>query len=249
MVMGLVLSGGGARGGYEIGALKALDELGFKYDVITGTSVGALISLMLLSDKKELLYETWDNMDYGVVIEHDFKTRNKTLESFCSGLLKRGLNINPLEKLVEENLDEYKVRNNIVKSGLVYTEGKKNYKGMKIEDIPVGELGHYLLTSCSAYPFLKKRIIDGKECKDGFYTDNMPINLAIQLGATKIFAIDIMNGRKVKKTDNIEVYCLKPSKKLKFFLDFSNKTVKEYIALGYKDVMGKQEEILNFINN
>ena len=40
---GLVLSGGGARGFAHIGALKALEELGVKVDVLTATSMGALV--------------------------------------------------------------------------------------------------------------------------------------------------------------------------------------------------------------
>lgn len=41
--IGLVLSGGGARGVAHIGILKALEELGIKPDIISGTSSGAAI--------------------------------------------------------------------------------------------------------------------------------------------------------------------------------------------------------------
>lgn len=41
--IGLCLGGGGARGFAHIGALKALDEQGFKFDMIAGTSVGSLV--------------------------------------------------------------------------------------------------------------------------------------------------------------------------------------------------------------
>lgn len=36
----LTLCGGGAKGAYEIGAVRALYELGEKFDIITGTSIG-----------------------------------------------------------------------------------------------------------------------------------------------------------------------------------------------------------------
>ena len=42
-VVGLVLSGGGARGGAHVGVLRALEELGVSVDVIAGTSIGAII--------------------------------------------------------------------------------------------------------------------------------------------------------------------------------------------------------------
>src|SRR5437868_4066143 len=41
--IGLVLSGGGARGGAHIGVLKALEELHVPVDYLAGTSIGAVI--------------------------------------------------------------------------------------------------------------------------------------------------------------------------------------------------------------
>ena len=41
--IGLVLSGGGAKGLAHIGALKVIDSLGIKIDYIGGTSMGAII--------------------------------------------------------------------------------------------------------------------------------------------------------------------------------------------------------------
>lgn len=45
--IGLVLGGGGARGGAHIGALKVLDELHVPIDCIAGTSMGALVGATL----------------------------------------------------------------------------------------------------------------------------------------------------------------------------------------------------------
>ena len=39
---GLVLGGGGSRGAYEIGVWRAARELKIDFDVVTGTSIGAL---------------------------------------------------------------------------------------------------------------------------------------------------------------------------------------------------------------
>ena len=41
--IGLVLSGGGAKGFAHIGALKVIDSLGIKVDYIAGTSMGAIV--------------------------------------------------------------------------------------------------------------------------------------------------------------------------------------------------------------
>ena len=49
--IGLVLEGGGAKGAYEIGACKALEEIGINITAVTGTSVGALNGALLPSMK------------------------------------------------------------------------------------------------------------------------------------------------------------------------------------------------------
>ena len=50
----LVLAGGGARGSYQVGVWRALTELGWNPQIITGTSVGSLNGAMFALD----LYET-----------------------------------------------------------------------------------------------------------------------------------------------------------------------------------------------
>lgn len=49
MKVGLVLSGGGAKGAYQVGVLKALLELGTRIDVVAGASIGALNGAVLCS--------------------------------------------------------------------------------------------------------------------------------------------------------------------------------------------------------
>lgn len=46
---GLVFSGGGARGAYQIGVYEALDESGLEPDLVTGTSVGAILATLVAS--------------------------------------------------------------------------------------------------------------------------------------------------------------------------------------------------------
>ena len=65
--VGLVLSGGGARGGAHIGVLKALEELRVPVDYVAGTSIGAVIggfyvSGMSVADLEQLVESLeWEN--------------------------------------------------------------------------------------------------------------------------------------------------------------------------------------------
>ena len=43
----IALEGGGAKGAYEIGAWKALEEAGIKYNAVSGTSVIVFIHFIL----------------------------------------------------------------------------------------------------------------------------------------------------------------------------------------------------------
>ena len=45
-MIGLALSGGGARGIAHLGVIKALNEAGIKPDIIAGTSAGALVGAL-----------------------------------------------------------------------------------------------------------------------------------------------------------------------------------------------------------
>src|SRR5674476_559378 len=66
--IGLVLSGGGARGFAHLGLLKALDELGVKLFAISGVSAGALLGAMYAEGKSpdEILALCKDNSYFGL---------------------------------------------------------------------------------------------------------------------------------------------------------------------------------------
>lgn len=49
-MIGLVFAGGGAKGAYQIGAWQALREHGIRFDVVAGTSIGALNATLVASD-------------------------------------------------------------------------------------------------------------------------------------------------------------------------------------------------------
>ena len=58
----LVLCGGGAKGAYHIGVWKALQEIGYEPDIITGTSVGALNGALFTIGKADVAEELWKNI-------------------------------------------------------------------------------------------------------------------------------------------------------------------------------------------
>ncbi|RRD95901.1 hypothetical protein EII17_02170 [Clostridiales bacterium COT073_COT-073] len=60
--IGLYLQGGGAKGAFQVGALKALAEKGIDFDVIVGTSIGAINGMMIFYKGYHRLEELWLEM-------------------------------------------------------------------------------------------------------------------------------------------------------------------------------------------
>ena len=64
---GLVLSGGGAKGAYHVGVVKALAEYRIEVDIISGASIGALNGALLATSSSmqegyERLNEIWQSL-------------------------------------------------------------------------------------------------------------------------------------------------------------------------------------------
>lgn len=58
----IFLSGGGARGAYEVGVLKSLMNAGLKIDIIGGTSVGAVNAVLAATDQIDELSDVWQKV-------------------------------------------------------------------------------------------------------------------------------------------------------------------------------------------
>ncbi len=61
---GLVLAGGGAKGAYAFGCLVAMKRLGYNFEVITGTSVGALNAALWSTNSLSLGFKVWKNLSF-----------------------------------------------------------------------------------------------------------------------------------------------------------------------------------------
>lgn len=247
-MIGLVLGGGGARGAYEVGVIKALNELGIKCEVVTGVSVGTLNAVLYAQSQED--YESiWRNIEYEKVVKHSFKWKNKALEILFKAPFHGGFSTAPLRELLSNYLDEEKLKTSPIQMGLVYTSPIRKYNQIEVKNIEDGKVIDYIITSCSAIPFLKRTKLNGKACYDGYYSDNVPINLAINMGANKVIAVDIMKGFKKRIKDKTKpIFMIKPKKKMKFFLNFDHDVIEDYIKLGYEETMARKDELLAFIN-
>lgn len=88
---GLVFSGGGGKGAYEIGAWKYLHEMGLDNYVkaVSGTSVGALNAALFVGSNYEQAEEMWLSIDQSKILT----PKKISSEDITKWLVKNGLNI------------------------------------------------------------------------------------------------------------------------------------------------------------
>ena len=131
------------------------------------------------------------------------------------------------------------VRNSRINYGLV-TVKFPTLKPLSLskEEIPKGKLKDYLIASATCFPAFKTKTIDDQKYIDGGYYDNMPVNLAVELGAEEIIAVDL-NAIGVKRNydENIKITHIYPKNDLGSFLVFDPDTAIKNIAYGYNDTL------------
>lgn len=245
MKRAIVLSGGGSKGAYEIGVWKALRKMHIKYDIVTGTSVGALNAALMVQNKyfKALMF--WRNLTFKNVIDEKIPkdvTKKELYKKYLDGALNGGMKISNLEKTVDKALNIKKIYSSKIDIGIV-TVRMKGLKPLLLrkKDIPADKFKDYLIASASCYPAFSKKSINNNDYIDGGMYDNMPINLAISMGASEVIAVDLEEigiKRKVK-AKNIPITYISPNNDIGSFLVFNKDMSRRAIRLGFNDTMKK----------
>jgi len=70
-VRGLALEGGGARGAYHIGVVKALMEHGYEFDGFVGTSIGAINAAILAQGDFQRALDLWTGISIEKIFDED----------------------------------------------------------------------------------------------------------------------------------------------------------------------------------
>ena len=241
----LVLSGGGSKGSYQIGVWKALKKLHIKFDIVTGTSVGALNGALITQKSYFRAIKLWKKINLKLLFgENAIDSTNdlKVMTMYGKEFLKNGgMEVKKLENLIEKEIRYKKLMKSKINYGLV-TFNLTTKKPVQItkKEIPKHLIGDYLMASASCYPAFKQKNIEGERYIDGGFFDNLPINLAIEMGADEIVAVDLSapgcNKTPRKKVPTIKI---KPNNKLTNFLNFYEEGAKRNIRLGYNDTLKK----------
>ena len=170
----LVLSAGGMFGAYQAGAYKAIAELA-PPDIVVGASVGALNGWPIASGcSPDHLIKRWLDPAAG-----------DALQLFPDCGWRRGwFDPAPLRAQAEELRHNYEPR---IPFGLVVTQLRGLH--VRLVQYPNVSAAH-LRATCSIPLFLPPVKINGRRYLDGGLFEKLPIWAALEMGATRIIAVD-----------------------------------------------------------
>lgn len=245
--LGLVLSGGGAKGAYEIGVYLALKKLHKKIDIVTGTSIGAINGMFVTQKDLRGALKLWKNISFKTIYdEEEFPAKedeklSKIYMQYAKGFINEGgLDINKMKDIFDKYFKPHKFFSSNIDYGLVTYNFSKNKPVLKTKkNLTKDNIKDYILASASCYPAFKPYLIDNEMFIDGGYYDNLPINLAIDLGATEIIAVDLraIGFKKNVKDKTVDITYIAPRNKIGSFLVFDKNQAKKSIKFGYNDTM------------
>lgn len=260
MKTALVLGGGGSKGAYEIGVWKALRECELHFDLVTGTSIGAMIGVMVVQDQYDECYALWDqltiddvimngvNLDMDIELLMAQKDRYKTI--LQSYITHKGADISPFEAMIDRLFNHER----FFSSPIDYACMSVNVSKLEPHAFTKEEMRHEvdpcesILASASCFPAFPMKTIHDEHYIDGGYYDNVPINLARSMGAEKIYAVDLKSvGTKKIWTPQEDVVYIEPYVSLGSFLLFDHKQIHRNMTLGYQDAMKKLDKYLGYI--
>ena len=247
----LVLSGGGSKGIYHLGAWKALDEMGIQVEAFIGNSIGAILAGFLAQGKTREMQDIGDNLsaDFIMKIPEQFiengelkigKADMAAFRDFYHSVLeKKGIDISPLRNMLHSTLSEEAIRSSGHDLGVVtfnISDFKPGY--VFLDEMDEGTVLDYLMAS-AAFPGLEQTVIGGKSFIDGGIVDNMPYDMALARGYRNIIVVDISGmgvNRKPDITGTKTVY-IKNSVNMGWVFDFSRPFLDRFRMLGYLDTM------------
>ena len=220
--IGLVLSGGAARGLAHVGVLKALEEQGIQIDAIAGTSMGAVIGGLYASgykiDELEKLAMSidWQEALSDAPAREDVPFRRK--QDDRDFLVKQKLSFRddgslglPLGVIQGQNLSL------LLESLLAHSSDVRDFDKLPIPfravatDIVSGEkvvfrkghLPQVIRASMSIPAVFAPVEINGQLLVDGGMVDNIPVDVAREMGVDMVIVVDIgtpLRGRKQLNT-------------------------------------------------
>lgn len=235
---GLVLSGGGAKGAYQIGVWKAMKELHMESWIagISGASIGSLNGALFACGDYEKAEEVWEQVNMLSVFDTDWALIDGKEGAFSrEAMLTLIRHYVDLSQITQSDRPIYCSVSRVL-------PGRKYAGEYKRLDGKTGYAIEQLLMASSALPIIHEAVdYEGTLYRDGGLTDNCPIQPLYQLGFRKLIVIGLRAEMKEfeKNYPDVEFRSIYPSHSLGNLFDGVLNFRQMYIEfgkkLGYKD--------------
>ncbi len=207
--VGLVLSGGGARGLSHVGVLKVLERERIPVDVIAGTSMGAIVGGLYASGMSAQEVEAevgrldWDNVFASRVERREIPQRRKEQDYEVSPLIEMGLGaeglIAPLGPVSSRGLEAHLRRLTLSSRQVVdfdhlptpFRAVATNMETGQPVILQKGDLATALRSSMSVPGVFAPVEVDGQILGDGGLVNNTPVDVARSMGAERLIVVNI----------------------------------------------------------
>ena len=249
----IALEGGGAKGAYEVGVWRALDEAGVRYNAVSGTSVGALNGALMVMRDLPRAIDAWSNIqiskiidlgdmdpaDYKRLLDGKFDADDWQLFPLAIGLIRnRGLNVAPLRAWVRELVDAHKIKTSDV-DFYVSTFSLTDLKALEVhvKDLPEDQVCDMLLAS-AYHPSFKLEKLGTKFYADGGFVDTLPLHSLVEAGYRDIIAVRIPGPgieRYFKVPEDMNVTTIQTYADLGSMLNFDAEQSRRDMEIGYLD--------------
>lgn len=209
--VGLVLSGGGARGAAHIGVLKLLEERRVPIDFVAGTSMGAIVGGLYASGlsaaeiEKAVAGIDWVDVLDDVPNRKDRSFRRKRDDDLLLVKAKPGFDIRTAELKLPAGLIEGQEIGLVLRDLTLPAATVERFDDLPIPyravatDIGVGQsvvldggsLADAMRASMSVPGAFSPITIDGRKLVDGGVTNNLPMDVVRDMGADVLIVVDI----------------------------------------------------------
>jgi NTE family protein len=194
----LVLSGGGGRGAYHIGVLTYLDKVGWRPDLLIGTSIGAVNAASLGSGLPlSALRDRWLNLETGDV------QKMRADDVFIDNLVRGGKHVfdtSPLLETLQGHSEKWLGRPWVIPEILNSKEARYEVwiTAVEAEDRRLVYFNNrddqeitakHVQASCSIPLWYEPTEINNTTYLDGGTIANTPFRKAVELGATEIVVV------------------------------------------------------------
>ncbi|MCR5131768.1 MAG: patatin-like phospholipase family protein [Prevotella sp.] len=170
----LVLGGGGAKGAAHVGALKVIEEAGIQPDIIVGTSIGAIVGGLY-----SIGYRAAD-------LDELFRSQ-QWLELFTREAIEGNAIKSMLDSLVSLRLPQAEADSTRIPFACIASDLPTISEVVLDDD----SLARNMRASMSIPGLFKKVKFDGYVLLDGGLLNNLPVDVARQMGADIVIAVDL----------------------------------------------------------